>query len=344
MHRPHLSLLVAMTLGLVRVASAQAPSSATPEPAPAPLTPTASQPASPLADPVATETPAAEFDLSSLGLDPNAAFDDKLNVYGFADFTYTAAWLRDSPIAKDSRGFASGNLNIYVAKNLSRKWRALAEIRFLFAPNGSMKADGTITDTSATDSTNLYRTIEWGGIRIERSYLEYDVHPKLTLRAGHWLSPYGLWNIDHGSPAIISPMRPYIIGEQFIPEHQTGVHAFGTHYLRDYRIGYHATVSNGRSSVEALGDPDGKLAFGGRLELGLAKIALDLGVSAYAGRASGVAKSVVDVPSSYDEVAYAADVVWRHDGLLVQGEVMRRDRRYLPGRRSASVGGFLPDG
>ena len=331
MYRPHISLIATLTLvGLVRTAAAQAP----PDPAPDP----AAEPA------VAPEAPATDFDLSSLGLDPSTGFDDKLNIYGFADMSYTAIWLRDSPVVGDSRGFTSGNLNIYLAKNLTRKWRTLAEIRFMFAPNGTTNADGTLTDTSAQDATNLFRTIQWGTIRIERAYLEYDLHPKLTVRAGHWLSPYGVWNVDHGSPAIITTQRPYIIGEAFIPEHQTGLHAFGQHYVDDFRFGYHATISNGRSSVEAISDPDGKLAFGGRLELGLAKIQLDLGVSLYVGRATGVKQTVVSETTAFDEVAYAADLTWRHGGLLVQGEAMRRERRYLEGRRAILFDGFMPDG
>ena len=96
--------------------------------------------------------------------------------------------------------------------------------------------------------------------------------------------------------------------------------------------------------LEAVSDPDGKLAFGGRLELGLAKIQLDLGVSLYVGRATGVKQNVLSQATAYDEIAYAADLTWRQGGWLVQGEAMRRDRRYLEGRRAILFDGFMPDG
>ena len=51
-------------------------------------------------------------------------------------------------------------------------------------------------------------------------YGEYDVNEFLTVRAGRWLSPYGIWNIDHGSPAIIGVSRPYVVGAQLIASEQ----------------------------------------------------------------------------------------------------------------------------
>jgi hypothetical protein len=339
MHITRTLLTALIVAGSVHTASAQ-PVEDPPPPAPVEVAPV---PAAPAPAPA----PAEEFDLASIGLDPTAAFDDKLNIYGFADFTYTAIQLsKPSMLVDDNRSFGVGNLNIYLSKNLTRRWRTFAEVRFLFAPNGSTNTDGTITNTTTQDSANTFRPIEVGGIRIERVYLELDLHPKLSIRAGHFLSPYGVWNIDHGSPAIIPTLRPYVIGEQFIPEHQTGIELFGSHYVDEYRIDYHATVSNGRSPAEATQDPDSKLAFGGRLALTAPWAGtLTLGVSGYRGRASSLATSILTEPESIsDEVAYAADLVWKHEGLVAQGEIMIRDRHFLVGKRPLSNGGFLPDG
>src|SRR5439155_19746980 len=133
---------------------------------------------------------------------------------------------------------------LYLAKSLIRKARALAEVRFTFLPNGSINPDGSIVNTTATDVTNVNRPVQWGGIVIERAYLEYDLGDHLTIRAGRWLTPYGIWNIDHGSPVIIATSRPYIIGEQFFPEHQTGLDAFGSHHQDGFKLNYHLTASN----------------------------------------------------------------------------------------------------
>lgn len=309
---------------------------------PAGVAPTAPAPA-PAAAPAAA---ASDVDLATLGLDPSAsAFDDKLNIFGFADVSYQAWHFTHHVVGTtDTSGFAAGNFNLYVSKNLTERWRTLAEVRFLYLPNGGMNADGTTTVTAINDPTNFDRPITWGGILIERAYAEYDVDQHLTIRAGRILTPYGIWNTDHGSPAIIAAYRPYVIGEQFFPEQQTGLEAFGKTFVGEYQIGYHATVSNGRSPVDAVSDPDGKLAFGGRLEFeapwaGTVK----LGASGYMGRYSGVATVGVTAPS-YEERSYGADALWDHGGLRVQGELIGNDHHWLNNARATSSKGFIPDG
>lgn len=337
-------------VGFVRAAAAHPTEvlPAEPAPEPAPVEPDVA-PVSPISvAPPVVPPKVEEFDLATIGLDPHAAIDNKLNIYGFTDFTYGVADIRKpTALLDDARSFGVGNLNVYLSKNLTRRWRSLAEIRFLYSPNGSTNPDGTITNTTANDPANTFRPIEVGGIRIERVYLEYDLHPKLTIRAGHFLSPYGIWNIDHGSPVIIPTFRPYVIGEQFIPEHQTGIELFGSTYFGEYKLAYHATVSNGRHPAEATQDPDKKLAFGGRLALSAPVLggALDVGVSGYMGRATALKTSIADLaPVSYDEVAYAADAVWKRDGFVLQGEIMAGARDFLVGRRPRIGTGFHPNG
>jgi hypothetical protein len=268
----------------------------------------------------------ADIDLGALGLDPSSSgFDDHLNIYGFADINWQKLrWSKPNMYLANTTSFVFGNLNIYLAKNLTPKARSLVELRFLFAPNGSQNADGSVVDTTAQDLSDFQRTLQWGGIVIERAYVEYDVHPLLTLRAGHWLTPYGIWNTDHGSPAIIGTIRPFIIGEQFFPEHQTGLDAFGSISLGDYKLGYHATLSNGRSSTEAQADFDNEPAYGGRLELHT-PWALTVGASIYGG---GDTESIQGVTATSEEIAYGADAQWDRGGLHVQGELIARHRKY----------------
>src|SRR6185295_16155697 len=74
------------------------------------------------APPATGKASSDDIDLASLGLDPSAAaFDDKLNIYGFADVSYYAQhFVQPLPtIAQDTRTFEIGNLNLYLAKNLT---------------------------------------------------------------------------------------------------------------------------------------------------------------------------------------------------------------------------------
>jgi hypothetical protein len=310
---------------------------ATAEVAAVPGDPPAAEPAKPSSD---------DIDLGSLGLDPSAAaFDDKLNLYGFADFGFQGAhWTDELPfIPNNTRSFALGNLNVYLAKNLTAKSRALAEVRFTFLPNASQNADGTSVDSTANDPNNFGRPVKVGGIVIERAYIEYDVTEHLTIRGGHWLTPYGIWNIDHGSPVIIATFRPYIIGEQFFPEHQTGLDLFGNYTTGGYRIGYHLTASNGRGGSEAQVDLDSKLAFGGRLEVET-PFGVKLGGSYYRGRYTALTTTAGVMPETFLEASYGGDVQYDRGPLHIQGEVIARERHFAAGQRSANPAGFMPDG
>jgi hypothetical protein len=321
-----------------------APVEAAPEAAPVEAAPAAPVDAAPVAaEPAATD----DIDLSALGLDPSAVtFDDKLNIYGFADFSYTVMRF-DSPLVADDDKFAVGNVNLFVRKNLTQRWRSLMEVRLLFAPNGALNLDGSQSHvtTAVADSANFERGISWGGISIERVYVEYDITPYLTLRAGHFLTPYGIWNIDHGAPTIIGTSRPYIIGEQLFPEHQTGLEAYGAKAFDDYRLEYHATLSNGRNPFEATRDPDRSPAIGGRLALTTPWIGeTKIGASAYRGRAfegTGPADAVM-----YDETALGLDIAVDHSsGFHAQGELLYQAREYRTGQRAArGTAGFVPDG
>lgn len=262
----------------------------------------------------AAVAPSDDSDLSALGLDPTAApFDDRLNIYGFADFTW-----QDSK--NFGRNFASGKLNLYLAKSFSSAWRALAEVRLMYVPSNT-----------TADATDFNRVVESGGISIQRAYLEFDVNEYLTIRAGHWLTPYGIWNVDHGSPAIISAYAPHIIGQRLFPEQQTGLHAFGNKLVGTYKLGYAATLSNGRSTLEATQDPDQHVAIGGRVEVEAPWAGtLKVGISAYGGQ-STVAATETTAQWQYNERDYSADAQWDHGPIHLQAEYIYHHRSPVDG-------------
>ena len=143
------------------------------------------------------------------------------------------------------------------ASELGDHWRTLTEVRFSYLPNGATTIDSTgkatRTDTTVSDYTDGGHPIQWGGIVLERAYLEYAAHPLFNIRGGHWITPYGIWNVDHGSPVIIGVQRPYIIGDSLFPTSQTGIELFGTHNFSTFEIGYEGDVRHMR--VDEIGDP-----------------------------------------------------------------------------------------
>jgi hypothetical protein len=298
----------------------------------------------PVATPASVDT-AADIDLGALGLDPESSLDDKLALYGFADVGFSIAHWARNPVffPQDSRTFYVGNLNLYLSKSITPKARALAEVRFTFLPNGTRNADGSFVITTGDDYTDSQRKSEWGGIAIERAYLEYDVAPYMTVRVGRWLTPYGIWNIDHGSPVIIGIQRPYIIGEKYFPERQTGLDIFGSHHVSGVKLGYHLTASNGRGATEAVSDQDNEPAFGGRLEAET-PWGVKVGASYYRGRYTGLPEMAGAPAETFLEAAYGVDAQLDRGGLHVQTEVIAQEVHYEAGQRVTAGGGFMPDG
>jgi hypothetical protein len=323
------------------------------EPAPAPAEVPAAKP-TPAVVPVVAEPKAQpDVDLSALDLDP-AHPDEHLNIYGFADVTWRALLMPRSSIGANffpkENSFLIGNINLYLTKRLSPKWRSFLELRFLYAPSGAKNADGTFVKATAPDPADLERPVDWGGVSIERAYLEYEVNESLTVQAGAFLTPYGIWNVDHGSPAIIPVTRPYIIGEGLFPDQQTGLHVYGKHPIGKYQVGYHATLTNGRGTFQAFRDLDDNKALGGRLELETPWLdGVRFGISAYRGRftdrppdqiavdANGVPFNTTPLGTSYDESAWGADVVLRRGALVAQAEVIGNDRDFRAGSRARAL-------
>jgi hypothetical protein len=315
-----------------------------------------------LATPAAAQTDeAASFDLSALVQDEGGAGEARtpLEISGFADFSY-ADWLFDDDSAWAGAGLAPngaysvGNLNVYLGKQLSERCRALTEVRFLYEPHGTTNDDDSRVDTTVGDHAANSRPIQWGGIRIERAYADCTLMPWLTVRFGQWFTPYGIWNVDHGSPTIIAIRRPYVVGEGLLPEQQTGVQLFGSRARGDLRLGYYLTLSNGRGPISAYGDLDGNKAVGGRLELGYSRLGeLTLGASYYRGRYTALQpprldlatmKGILTPSKQYDEQSFGIDLSWDWRGVALRAEMVHNERRFTAAGRPAVNGLPLADG
>jgi len=276
----------------------------------------------------------------------------KLEFYGFADFSYLHVFGSQDNVNKQYVApyprFYVGHLNLYMASTLGERWRSLAEVRFTYSPLGDddkTAANGTfpVADTTVIDYAEFQRNFSWGGIEIARAWIEYQPFDFLSIRAGEWLTPYGYWNDDHGSPTIIAVHKPFPIGDQFFPEHQTGLIALGRYFIGSTAIGYAATLSNGRGPYDTVRDLDNNKAVGGRLYVESSALGnLTVGVAAYRGRFTASTKRYrIDTSggepvaviyrttdSAYDELSLGADVRWLWKGLHVQGEFMTNEARY----------------
>ena len=375
----------------VPVPAAPVPAAPAPAPAPAPsvIPPTPSDaPAPPVpADPVPALAPSAAPDaqVSPVPAEPSAAgfygaaADDaassaaatypKLELSGFADFSFTAnVSPKNSPlrtIAYQYPSFSIGNLNLYLGAALAENWHFLAEVRFLYLPQGNAQFPSNTGeqvvpfDAAALDYADENRALAWGGVQIQRAQIDFAPHPLLNFRFGQWLTPVGIWNVDHGSPTVIGVYRPFIIGQGLFPERQTGIQVSGEWTGDTNLLGYFATLSNGRGPSDAFADLDGNKGIGTRLYWTNTNFgSLTVGASAYKGTYSsrnreygiqtlpGQAPSLVGInplTMRYREQSVAGDVRWSYSGLLVQGEVMQREVVYQDGLRPSQNGTIFAD-
>jgi hypothetical protein len=361
-------------------ALAQSPSTSTSAPAAVQVAPVATEVApTPAADSAVPDSPApaadpaapaqspeeaamlAELMAGAASAEGQASSGPSLRFYGFVDFgaggyfgTEGTAW---DAVIDEYASFAVGNLNLFADAQIADGWSSLAEIRFMFLPHGAATDlatsvmdpvnDPGYQSTGTPDYTNYGREVSWGAIHIERVYLQFTPFSFLTVRAGRFLTPYGIWNVDHGSPVIIGTGRPYIIGEQFFPEAQTGLELLGSVAVGDNTLGYHLTLSNGRGPTEVYRDLDGNKALGARLYFtSYALGQIDVGASGYIGTYTDRRRQVnlsSGTPvierfdfEKYEEVALSADLKWQWQGLLLQSEVSVHDQVWDDAARPAS--------
>lgn len=322
--------------GVPDAAATVAPPQSDPQPSAAPesITRLEPQPA-PL-----EEAPLSAAELEVLGLNAQqGGVDTSLQFSGFADFSVASAF-----VAKDSSWRLTsapprttayvGNFNLYLKKNLTETLRTMGEVRFTYLPNGATDPiTGIRTNTSAPDYNDYNRTLRWGGVEIERIYLEWTILPQLELRAGQFLTPYGIWNVDHGSPTYIPVQRPFVVGNNWFPERQTGFELFGRWDASGTStIGYHLTLSNGTGPISEYFDLDENKAVGGRVYWEYhGSGELRLGASGYYGRETGASwafafqpdgsfKAKETIDTQFDSLAWAADASWKYRGWHLQTE------------------------
>lgn len=338
---------------------------ATTSPTPA-LTPTPT-PAAASAPPSVVDAEAGDSGVQLDDDQPGAADSllngEALKLYGFGDVGYrqmlvpkTSPWL--IYLNRHPSMFV-GHLNFYFDSQLAERWRALAEVRFTYQPHGGWKpsADGIVrhNDTRIADHTDFTRDHAVGGLMIERAFIEYSAASWLSVQAGQFLTPYGIWNVDHGSPVIIGVSPPYIVGSRLLPDAQVGLLGFGrVSLVDDLELSYALALSNGRTDLIQYEDLDDNKAITGRLALtyrGLGE--LTLGSTFYAGTTTDNTRAIYfegSSPKSREDIfyqvrerSYAFDLRWVKDDFHFQSEAIINDLKFTAKGRPPQGSGLAPD-
>jgi hypothetical protein len=290
-------------------------------------------------------TPAGEA-VESLATEVEGA-EPKLQLYGFLDAGVQRFFLSDDTrdlqegaFATTETTFVSGNTNIYFDARPLPHWRALVETRLTLYPHGYYQFNklGPVerTDTRIFDATSASGRdgIRWGGIVLERAQIEWTHADWLTLMVGHFLTPWGIWNVDHGTPTLISLMMPAFLVQNQVPRHQTGIQALGSFHRPPWELGYRLYLSNGRTATQ-VDLTDNKSAGVRVFARRLGRAQLMLGASSYEGwfedEARSVAVSAMGNPIitrqetvAYREALVGLDLSLDWEGLRVRVEGVER--------------------
>jgi hypothetical protein len=198
------------------------------------------------------------------------AEENKIRLYGFSEFGFRKAWIDDrsffNNITEDKSTFLLGSTNVYFDAQPHPAIRSLTEVRFTLYPNGVPGTDfrptqsATVYDLTSASGRNK---VQWSGIVLERSVLEWKHSDAFRVMAGYFLTPYGIWNVDHGSPTLISSSLPNFFALEYFPTRLTGIQFLGSVTTGDWELGYRAYITNGRNRV--LFDNQNDKLIGGRL-------------------------------------------------------------------------------
>lgn len=226
-------------------------------------------------------------------------WSSRFKLYGFTDVGLNRVWVKETSPAgnfvnsANATSFVIGNLDLYLDAQPVKNWRSLVEVRFTNAPHGEIASMGgiagkfarTSTQQSDPNAASVAATL-WGGYTvIERAHIDWTGFEYLKVRVGNFFTPFGIWNVDHGTPTLIALQLPGVIQVRQMPLRQTGVQLYGSAFKGEWELGYTATISNGRQELSNFAFDDNR-GFGGRVyannEKGEATI--KLGASFYTGR------------------------------------------------------------
>ncbi len=211
---------------------------------------------------------------------PNEAESNLLSFWGFYDMLYSKRFYKESSsynfYMSTTSSFVLTNVNLYLKSTLTNTFSVLLETLMTFLPvaqeeeieyadipgTAYKRWDMLVSNPDSSEEFNI------GGISIERVQLQWSPKDWFNILAGRFLTPFGIWNIDHGSPVVIPIRVPYMQLRQMVIKAQTGIQIYGRFFPFDnVYLDYAFTVSNGRCPTEAVHDLDENKAVGLRLQL-----------------------------------------------------------------------------
>ncbi len=289
------------------------------------------------------------------GLEEYDVDEVSFRVYGFYDVTFVKNFFNKDHgynyVLSGASTFMISNINLYFDSQLSENLSSLLELRFSFLPLGSeehvyVEVDGTRipdyeyerVDTRVYDPYTS-ENYELNGVAVERVHLTYSPRQWFNVTVGRYLTPFGIWNVDHASTVYVPATIPYFHVREMVPIAQTGLQVFGRVFPSErFFIDYAVTLSNGRGPIESVVDLDENKGVGLRLKLNYEgdAVRFSLGGYGYYGEYTDLHKTVsidtaaptvdtlLTTTSNYDELDVSGDFLLELFGVRAQVEYVYR--------------------
>lgn len=296
--------------------------------------------------------------------------EKKFDLYGFMDLTLNRLVVEDNnPLMTEGFDndwrFRVGNVQLYTDFQPHNRVRALIETGFHWQPHGEydpgtlyrfehplfgtiitndlstiIPTNTTPIDNPETHSNTLNLTargeVPLVNVALHRAWAEYNFNQYVNIRAGKFITPAGIWNVDHGSPVIVTVRQPFQTGMiEVFPKSQSGIMTLGSTYIGDYDLDYKLYLSSGRD-VQSIREPK-DIAVGGNLKFKAVDAGVEVGLSAYTGleraedrytviglepNSDGITEMTdsIFVKMKSREHCFGLDAKWNYKGALLQGE------------------------
>ncbi|MCH7490841.1 MAG: porin [Gemmatimonadetes bacterium] len=219
------------------------------------------------------------------------AQDTSLDLYGF----FTFEWETDD-IPGTSSTFDLHRFNVITEFRWSDRYRVFGEIEWEHGI--SLEAGG----------------LGSGSVALERAWFEYSNSDALRVKAGRFITPFGLYNLRHDAAAtylfVFLPSSVYgkhdnTVGgtQRLYAKFATGVQALGTVFVERWLGRYYAYVSNGRGPKPGEQDNNANKGVGGRINLTSPEETFSVGLSYYTdrnGNAGDTRQRSVGVDATFD--------------------------------------------
>lgn len=226
-----------------------------------------------------------------LAEDLEERFEAAIQISGYMDAEFIA-----TDFDGDVSRFRIHHFSLFFKKQVSEKWQIFSEIEY---------EDGPEYEATSPDNIETAK----GKIFLEQVYTDYAPTAQTNLRIGRFLTPTGIWSVNHYPPFVPTQSRPQYL-EKIFPLTTDGIQLSGALNTGDNNLAYFLYAGNGEGNT-GKGDANEEKAYGVRAEWQILSLRdLKFGVSYY--------QDVMN--DATEKIAYGGDIQFSIGPFRVQAE------------------------